>query len=264
VSGSHRAPERHRLSTRVLGWADRRAELRAEHDAADRAAGRLERVPAPRLASGRPVRTGPAFYRTARGQLVIGGCAIAAVVLLQVLVPSGDDDPGPPPGEGLPKFGADWSTSAGSRYRISVTPLGDLSSKASADGCVPAPADGFVNARFGVRVENLSGKSAPVPAVDFGANLDARGSADPTMVALPSVRTNVSVQPDGDGGTCADASSIRPDGRTMKNGEARDFVGTVGGISIPVDPGLAVIVSYRDQGSETALLAPFPAFPVGS
>jgi hypothetical protein len=103
-----------------------------------------------------------------------------------------------------------------------------------------------------------------VPTVDFGANLDASGSADPTMVALPSVRTNVSVDPGHDGRTCGEASSIVAGGRTMKPGEALDFVGTVGGISIPVEPGLAVIVRYRDQGGSTALLAPFPAFPVGS
>lgn len=273
MSGSHRAPEPNLPAGRLLRWIDRRAARIAARDDEDRAAGRAERVPPPRRATRGPTRgatrgarsRGPAWYRTGRGQLLIAVAAVAAAVLLRVLVPSGPEDPGPPLGSGLPHFGADWSGADGTRYRISVTPLSTLSSRASSDGCVRAPAAGFVNARFGVRIENLSGRTAPVPAVDFGANLDASGSADPTAVDLPASRTNVSVTPGARGAGCGTASSIGPRGRSgLEKGAVLDLVGTVGGISIPVQPGLSVIVRYTDQDGEQELLAPFPAFPVGS
>jgi hypothetical protein len=248
--------------------AERWAARRQVRDAEDREAGRAERVPAPRLPPRHPRSAGsPAWYRTGRGQLIIGGGAIALAVILRVLVPGGgsNDQPGPPLGLGLPHYGNDWSGAHGTRYRISVTPLPALSSKASADGCVPAPSDGFVNATFGVRIENLSGKAAPVPDVDFGSNLDASGSADPTMVALPSARTNVSLAPAANHASCRTASSISPDGRkTMSKGSVLDLVGTIGGISIPVEPGLAVILRYTSATGSEQLLAPYLAFPVGS
>jgi hypothetical protein len=257
VSGSHRAPDSHRR-------APKHAPSWEEQAAADRAAGRAERVPPPRLAPKRARR--PPWYRSPRNQLLVGGAAIALAVLARALVPAGgSEDPGPPLGEGLSHYGGDWQTKDGSKYRITVTPLVTFSSRASRDGCVPAPADGFVNARFAVRVQNLSGRTAPVPVVDFGVNLDASGSADPTKVEMPSVRTNVSLVPCADGATCDSASSIGPGGRSkLKKSEALDLVGTVGGISIPVEPGLSMIVRYRGSGGDTELLAPFPAFPVGS
>jgi hypothetical protein len=187
-------------------------------------------------------------------------------VLLRILVPGGgDEEPRAPLGAGLPHYGADWTAAHGARYRLSVTPLGTLSSKASNDGCVPAPADGFVNASFGVRIENLSGKDVPVPVVDFGANLDASGSADPSVVDLPSVRTNVALTPAANRADCRQASSLGPDGRSaLKKGAVLDLVGTVGGISIPVQQGVSLIVRYATSTGSQELLAPFPAFPVGS
>jgi len=197
--------------------------------------------------------------------VVIAGSAVVLAVLLRVLVPTGDEDPGPPLGSGLPHFGAEWTGVHATRYRISVTPLGALSSKASDDGCVPAPRDGFVNARFGVRIQNLSGKDAPIPVVDFGANLDASGSPDPTTSSLPSQRRNVSLTPRAGNARCSKASSVGPSGRsTMKRGAVLDLVGTVGGVSIPVQPGLAVVLRYVTSTGTQELLAPFPAFPVGS
>jgi hypothetical protein len=214
----------------------------------------------------RPHRpAGPRWYRTTRWQLVVGGGAVVLAVLLRVLAPSGSEEPSTPLGVGMPHFGADWSAGHGGKYRISVTPLASLSSKPSPDGCVPSPQDGFVNARFGVRIQNLSGKEVPVPAVDFGANLDASGAPDPTMAEMPVDRTNVSVVPQAKGAACRDASSIGPDGRSpMKKGQVLDLVGVVGGISSPIQGGLSVIVRYHGQGGATLLLAPFPAFPVGS
>jgi hypothetical protein len=50
----------------------------------------------------------------------------------------------------------------------------------------------------------------------------------------------------------------------MGKGGVLDLVGTVGGISIPVEPGLAVILRYTSATGSELLLAPFPAFPVGS
>lgn len=280
MSGSHRAPERDRIggslaglvTRRVLALADRRAARAAERDAADRAAGRAERVPAPRLhrpgATRRPARkpgrSGQRWYRTGTGQLTIAGAAVVAAVLLRVLVPGGAESPGVPLGQGLPHFGADWTSSDGSKYRVTVTPLAELSSKPSADGCVPAPANGFVNARFGIRISNFSGREADVPTVDFGANLDASGTANPTLIDLQPDRRNVAVTPHP-GDRCAGASSITSSGRKqMKDGEVLDFVGVVGGIAIPVQPGVSVIIRYRDRSGPTELLAPFPAFPVGS
>ncbi|MFL6022899.1 MAG: hypothetical protein ACJ72O_06130 [Marmoricola sp.] len=264
MSGSHRGPETRR-SRYVADWVDRRADRLAQRDAEDRAAGRAERVPAPRLKPRRPTSSGPRWYSTGRGQLLLGGGAVLLAVLLRILVPGGDDDPGAPLGAGLPHFGADWTAAGGARYRITVTPLASLSSKASDGGCVRAPADGFVNARFGVRIENLGTGSVPVPKVDFGANLDASGSADPTLADLPTSRSNVALTPAADGARCAQASSLRPGGRSeLKPGGILDLVGTVGGISIPVEPGVAVIVRYTTTDGTQELLAPFPAFPVGS
>jgi len=260
------------VTRRVLAVADRRAARAAERDAADRAAGRAERVPAPRLrrpgTAGRPARkpgrSGLSWHRTGAGQLTIAGVAVVLAVLLRVLVPGGADSPGVPLGQGLPHFGADWTSSDGSKYRITVTPLAELSSKPSQDGCVPAPADGFVNARFGIRISNFSGRDAEVPTVDFGANLDASGTANPTLIDLQPDRTNVAVTPHP-GKRCGGASSITPSGRKkMKDGEVLDLVGVVGGISIPVQPGVSVIIRYRAGSGSTELLAPFPAFPVGS
>ena len=186
-------------------------------------------------------------------------------VLLRVLVPGGEDDPGPPLGSGLPHFGNEWTAKGGARYRITVTPLATLSSRASTDGCVSAPADGFVNARFGVRIENLSSRRVPVPSVDFGANLGSGGVADPTMAELPPVRRNVAISPTTGGATCTTASSLRPRGRDeLAEGGVLDLVGTVGGIRIPVQPGVSVIVRYATDAGPQELLAPFPAFPVGS
>jgi hypothetical protein len=266
VSGSHRAPERGGPTGRLLSWVERRAARLAERDEADRAAGRARRVPPPRPNPQRTRVRFPRWYSTGRGQLLIAGGAVALAVVLRVLVPGGSaEEPGTPLGSGLPRYGADWTAAHGTKYRISVTPLAQLSSRASGDGCVRTPSDGFVNARFGVRVENLSGTDAPVPRVDFGANLDASGSAVPTMVDLPRVRTNVAVTPRSRGTTCSAASSIAPSaGPSMKKDQVLDFVGTVGGISIPVEPGLSVIVRYVGKSGAQELLAPFPAFPVGS
>ena len=195
---------------------------------------------------------------------MIAGAAVVLALLLRTLAPGGADAPGAPLGQGLPHFGADWTTANGSKYRITVTPLGELSSKPSADGCVRAPADGFVNARFGIRISNFSGREADVPRVDFGANLDASGVADPTVVDLPGDRTNVAVTPHP-GDRCSGVASIRSSGRhRMKDGEVVDLVGVVGGIAVPVQPGVAVIIRYRSDTGPTELLAPFPAFPVGS
>ena len=263
MSGSHRAPERSGPTSRLLGRTDRRAARRAEHDARDRDAGRAQRVPAPRLGT---ARTGPRWYSGPRAQLLIAAAAVALAVLLRVLVPGGASDaPGAPLGAGLPHYGADWKAAHGTRYRISITPLAALSSRPSSDGCVRAPSAGFVNARFGVRIENLSGSEAPVPQVDFGTNLDASGAAVPTMVDLPEVRTNVALTPAAEDAGCDDASTLAPGARSsMKKGQVLDLVGTVGRISIPVEPGLAVIVRYATTNGSQELLAPFPAFPVGS
>ncbi|RNL75496.1 hypothetical protein [Nocardioides marmorisolisilvae] len=270
MSGSHRAPDRDGpggtlpglLTRRVVSVVERRAARQAERDAADRAAGRAERVPAPRVH--RPGRSGIRWYRTGAGQLTIAGCAVVAAILLRTLAPGGADAPGVPLGQGLPHFGADWTTTDGSKYRITVTPLAELSSKPSADGCVPAPADGFVNARFGIRISNFSGRKADVPAIDFGANLDASGVANPTVIDLQPDRSNVAVTPHP-GDRCSGAASIRAGGRKqLDDGEVLDLVGVVGGIAIPVQPGVSVIIRYRAASGPTELLAPFPAFPVGS
>lgn len=265
MSGSHRTPERPRAGR----WIPSAARL-AERDAADREAGRAERVPPPHLrrqgSRVRPARTRgrrTRWYRTGSGQLLIAGGAVVAAVLLRVLAPGGTAAPGPPLGQGLPHFGVDWTAADGSKYRITVTPLGDPSSRASADGCVPAPAAGFVNARFGIRISNFSGRRADVPRVDFGANLDANGVGDPTVTDVPADRRNVAVTPHPGGG-CSRASSITPAGGTsMKDGEVLDFVGVVGGIALPVQPGVSVIVRYGADSS-AELLAPFPAFAASS
>lgn len=264
MSGSHRTPERHRAGR----WIPSAARL-TERDAADREAGRAERVPAPRLrrrGSARPARTRgrrTRWYRTGSGQLLIAGGAVVVAVLLRVLAPGGTSAPDAPLGQGLPHFGADWTAADGSTYRITVTPLGAPSSQASADGCVPVPAAGFVNARFGIRISNFSGRRADVPSVDFGANLDASGAGDPTVTDVQADTRNVAVTPHPGGG-CSRASSITPAGRTsMEDGEVLDFVGVVGGIAVPVQPGVSVIIRYGAHSS-AELLAPFPAFPAGS
>lgn len=275
MSGSHRAPERTGPGRWLWTWVDRRAARRAARDAADRAAGRAERVAAPRLGprstrlssrlssrGGR--RPGMRWYRTGPGQLAIAGTAVVVAVLLRTFAPGGTDTPGVPLGQGLPHFGADWTTSDGSKYRITVTPLSELSSRPSDGGCVPSPADGFVNARFAIRVSNFSGRSADVPAVDFGANLDASGTPDPTVVEIQPQRHNVALSPRAGNG-CRAAASLGPAGRDrMDDGEVLDLVGVVGGIRVPVQPGVSVIIRYRAESGPTALLAPFPAFPVGS
>lgn len=148
-------------------------------------------------------------------------------------------------GSGPNTYEAQWRTLDGSSYRMTVTPSSDRSQDPSPEGCVPAPGAGRANLRFEVRIENLSGRSAPMPEVLFAVNASPSGELDRSPAAEAGTNRSIEVTPRGPGVACEDAAAIRPTGRPdIEDGKTVTFRGTVGGIASPVPEGLALLIRY--------------------
>ena len=173
----------------------------------------------------------------------------------------GDDDPDPK------SFEAEWQTLDGSSYRMTVTPTSSAGRDASPEGCLPAPEEGRANLGFEVRIENRSGRAAPMPEVLFAVNASADGELDRSAEAQAGTNRPIEVTPRGPGVACDDAAAIRPAGREdIPKGETVTLHGTVGGIVVPVPDGLELLIRYiqvdelhPDRAGTAGLRAPFPA-----
>ncbi|MGO4257147.1 hypothetical protein [Marmoricola sp. RAF53] len=190
--------------------------------------------------------------------------AVALVVLgvlLGVLVWSPwSSDPGSeaataaPTGPPLPTYGTDWRTAAGHSYRITVTPADRTSDAPSAGGCFPAPGAGRVNARFDVRVENLSHHSSPVPDVGFAANLGPNGSVRAAVLDYDDASRTVELAPRADGAGCSTANTLGAEGnKNLPADTARTWHGVVAGVAAGIGgnpAGLRLLVRYRQVDVE--------------
>jgi hypothetical protein len=164
-------------------------------------------------------------------------------------------------------YEARWRTLDGSSYRMTVEPSSAPDDDASPEGCVPAPADGRANLRFEVRIENLSGRPAPMPEVLFAVNASPSGELDRSPEAQAGTNRSIEMTPRAPRVPCDDAAAIRPTGRDeIPEGETVTFRGTVGGIVRPVPDGLALLIRYiqADElhpklASTAGLRVPFPA-----
>ena len=161
---------------------------------------------------------------------------------------------------------AEWRTLDGSSYRMTVTPSSDRSQDPSPEGCVPVPRDGRANLEFEVRIENLSGRPAPMPEVLFAVNASESGKLDRSAEAQAGANRSIEVTPRAPLVPCDDAAAIRPTGRAkISEGETVTLHGTVGGIFLPVPEGLALLIRYIQVddlhpklASTAGLRVPFP------
>lgn len=218
------------------------------------------------------VRHGTTGVRLAAVLAVLG-----VVVMLLIWSPwsGGPDSPAntAPSGPPLPTYGADWRTAAGDSYRLTVTPAVVTSDRASAGGCYPAPVAGRVNVRFDVRIENLSHHVAPVPDVEFGANLGPEGRVRPRVLAYDGTSHPIELSPVTDGTDCSEADGLGPQDRTpLPADTGRTWTGLVAGITPGAGSGpagLRLIVRYQEvdvtaAGGSTPVdvVVPFAFTPV--
>ncbi len=174
---------------------------------------------------------------------------------------TGDADPDPE------SYEAEWETLDGSSYRMTVTPSSSPGTDASPAGCLDPPDGGHANLGFEVRIENRSGRSAPMPEVLFAVNASPEGELDRSPEAQAGTNRSIEVAPRGPGVPCDDAAAIRPAGREdIPKGETVTLHGTVGGIVVPVPDGLELLIRYiqvdelhPDRAGTAGLRAPFPA-----
>lgn len=169
-------------------------------------------------------------------------------------------------GSGDEAYEAEWHTLDGSSYHLTVKPSSKPRNDVSPEGCLPAPADGHANLGFEVRIENLSGRPAPMPEVSFAVNASEGGQLDRSPEAEAGANRAIEVTPRGPGVPCDDAAAIRPTGRAeIAKGKTVTLHGTVGGIVTPVPDGLALLVRYIQvdelnpkQAGTASFRAPFP------
>lgn len=223
-------------------------------------------------ALGRPQPSAPPAGRTGPDRRLLAALVVVLVLALGLGVRAligGDDGDGtvgaPPSGERT--YGADWVTPDGGRYRITITPSGDSSRRASDEGCVAAPEAGRTNLVFTVLIENLGSVKAPLPHVTFGANVGGSGAVDPAITTVDAASSALELAPLAPDSSCDDAQEIGLDGAAaLDPGKGATFHGVIGGVQDPVPEGVALLAHYvqgvpgdTTGGQPMELLAPFPA-----
>ncbi|MCZ4499512.1 MAG: hypothetical protein JWQ74_2065 [Marmoricola sp.] len=201
----------------------------------------------------RPARTRFAWIRTTRWQVALAVAVLAVAVLARFLVPDGDSAADRRAAlDALPGgYGAVWTTQDGSSYRLTLTPVASAVLDASPSGCVATAGPGRANARFQVRIDNFSSREAPVPRVEFGANVTSKGTID-TSTAFRSLSRRIDVSPQAAVRGCDQAWKIGPDSRdTIAEGGSVSFTGLIGGLRTPVGRGLVLIAEYDEADPAT-------------
>lgn len=220
----------------------------------------------------------PERARRWRTRIAAGLVVVGVVVAFRLLTGGTDepaeaiDDPGATPGAAAGAAAGDgtaWITPDGSAYRMTVRPETEFLSVTSPSGCIQAAAAGTTNLRFTVLIENRTPTAAPVPEVEFAANLTKSGSVEPSLRTFAKASRRIEVVPLATARTCDEAARLGPTGRDpIPPGASVMFTGTLAGVATPVGDGLALLVRYveadaeAEKGSSTTLVrVPFPEFP---
>lgn len=148
----------------------------------------------------------------------------------------------------------EWIAKDGYAYRMTVASSEQFVNVASASGCITVPAAGTTNLRFTVLIENRSPTAAPVPALEFAANLTDAGVVDSTLTSFAKASKRIELLPVGAARTCEESSRISPAGREkIEPGSIASFTGTLAGVKTPLGEGLSLVVRFlkADAGSRS-------------
>lgn len=159
----------------------------------------------------------------------------------------------------------EWIAKDGYAYRMTVASSEQFVNVASASGCITVPPPGTTNLQFTVLIENRSPTAAPVPALEFAANLTDAGVVDTRLTSFAKASKRIELLPIAAARTCEESSRISPAGREkIEPGSIASFTGTLAGVKTPLGDGLSLIVRFlkADAGSRSGASPALVMVPV--